>query len=129
MRTIKIALLLMSLTVISCKDSGTTGTTKTEDFKINYEDLKKRIKSLHRSLSNYEEVLNKNDLAYREYGDLAYWFYANLVAPALKNTKDLNQLIIVTDGELGHLPFEAFLVEPATPVCAAITVFLPISTL
>ena len=37
MRTIKFALLLMSLTVISCKDSGTTETTKTEDFKINYE--------------------------------------------------------------------------------------------
>jgi CHAT domain-containing protein len=87
---------------------------KIHDFKINYKDLKKRIKSLHHSLSNYDEVLKKNDLAYREYADLAYWFYANLVAPALKNRKDLNQLIIVTDGELGHLPFEAFLVEPAT---------------
>ena len=34
------------------------------------------------------------------------------MAPALKG-KAINSLIIVADGELGHLPFEAFLVEKA----------------
>ena len=39
--------------------------------------------------------------------------YQQLLAPVLASKKQIKQLIIVADGELGHLPFEAFLVEEA----------------
>jgi len=43
----------------------------------------------------------------------AHWFYKKLLTPVLKDQTGVKNLIIVTDGELGHLPFETFLVEQA----------------
>lgn len=74
-------------------------------FAVNEEDLRERIKVFHRSLSDY------NSKSHQEYIAQAHWFYKNLVQPAISHG-DINELVIVTDGELGHLPFEAFLVEP-----------------
>jgi len=48
--------------------------------------------------------------AYRNYTAVAHWFYKNLVAPALQD-QSLENLIVITDGALGHLPFEAFLTK------------------
>jgi CHAT domain-containing protein len=80
---------------------------------VTNKELKNRIKALHDALSNYEMIIKNKEKAYRVYSLQAHWFYQNLVEPALKNKKDIKHLIIVTDGELGHLPFETFLVEQA----------------
>jgi CHAT domain-containing protein len=80
---------------------------------VNNKELKNRIKALHHALNNYKIITKNKDKAYRKYTEQAHWFYLNLVAPALKDKKHIQNLILVTDGELGHLPFETFLIEKA----------------
>ncbi|BDS09461.1 CHAT domain-containing protein [Aureispira anguillae] len=70
--------------------------------------LKQNIKQFHDALSNYNRLVKQEEEAYALYTQQAYWFYKTLIAEALEGT-DSDQLIIVADGELGHLPFEAFL--------------------
>jgi len=81
---------------------------------ISNKKLKYRIKSLHRSLSNYKLVTENKNLSYKEYTEQAHWFYQNILAPVLANKPNVKNLIVVTDGELGHLPFETFLIEKAS---------------
>lgn len=76
---------------------------------VGNEELNNRINSLHRSLSDYQ-----SNASYQAYSEQAHWFYQNLVAQSLKDKGHINKLIIVTDGELGHLPFEAFLVDKSS---------------
>jgi CHAT domain-containing protein len=82
-------------------------------FVITNKELKKRIKALHHALNDYQTIIKNKEKAYRAYSQQAYWFYQNLIAPALNNKQHIQNLIVVTDGELGHLPFETFLVEQA----------------
>lgn len=86
---------------------------KIYDVAIHHEKLKQRIQSMHQSLSNYQFINQNKASAYREYTTQAFWFYQNFVAPSLEQAKDIERFIIVPDGELGHLPFESFLVEEA----------------
>ncbi len=74
--------------------------------------LKRKIKELRQSLSNYNEVIKNSKNNFREYTTTAQWFYEKMVAPALVNKAAIKRLVIITDGELGHLPFEVFLTEP-----------------
>ena len=76
---------------------------------ITNKELKDRIKELHFSLSDYTSKQSR-----QTYLSNAHWFYKHLIAPVLKDKSNITNLIIVTDGELGHLPFETFLVEEAT---------------
>lgn len=73
--------------------------------------LDKKITKFHRILSNYQLIVNDESKAYREYTNQAYWFYQNLLRPVLADKQGLENLLIITDGKLGHLPFEVFLVE------------------
>ena len=75
---------------------------------ITNQELTDRIHALHSALSDYG-----SDSAYFDYAEQAHWFYNKLVAPAIAGKNGITNLIIVPDGELGHLPFEAFLVEAA----------------
>ncbi len=77
---------------------------------VKLSDLKKRIKEFRHILSNYKSLSAYKERAGQVYCDVAYWFYENLLHPAL-NESSFENLIIVPDGELGHLPFEAFIVE------------------
>lgn len=80
---------------------------------LSNKSLNYHIKSFHSALSNYKVILENEERAYRDYTIHAHWFYKNLLAPVLKDKKNIQNLIIVTDGEIGHLPFETFLVEQA----------------
>lgn len=88
---------------------------------ISKKDLTQKIQSLHHALSDYKFIAQNPSEAYQEYTTAAHWFYKILVEPVFssnelgtgKNAKDIEHLIIVTDGELGFLPFESFLVKPA----------------
>jgi CHAT domain-containing protein len=75
--------------------------------------LRKNVKQLHQSLSDYQQLSKEKELNYKNYTELAHWFYEKLLAPVLQEGGGIENLIIVTDGELGHLPFESFLVEAA----------------
>jgi CHAT domain-containing protein/tetratricopeptide (TPR) repeat protein len=86
-----------------------------EQIPIDKKGFGYRIESLHNALSNYPLLIKEPFLSYNEYTKHAHWFYKNLLHPILSkstNNQGINHLIIVTDGALGHLPFETFLVEP-----------------
>jgi CHAT domain-containing protein/tetratricopeptide (TPR) repeat protein len=81
------------------------------NFPIEYRILASNIALLHRTLSDYNALGKSPQKAHKRYTKVAYWFYENLVAAVLKEKKGIDKLVVVTDRELGHLPFETFLVE------------------
>lgn len=76
-------------------------------------ELKQQIQTLRFVLSDYNMILKKENQAYQMYTRTAAWFYDKILDIALKD-KQYKNLIIVSDGELGHLPFETFLVKAPT---------------
>jgi len=76
--------------------------------------LAKKIQQMHDVLSNYQNLVQNADRVYQDYIDVAYWCYQKLIAPFQKELSSKKELLIVTDGELGHLPFGAFLTKKAT---------------
>jgi len=70
--------------------------------------LTQKIKDLRKALSNYAFIRKKPKEAYKLYHQTAFWFYDNLLEPAIHH-EEIKHLLIIPDGELGHLPFEAFL--------------------
>lgn len=79
---------------------------------ISRQQLNRRVKLFRQTLSNYRYIRVKPLQAFERYAESAHWFYKTLVAPALPHDS-INQVIFIPDGELGHLPFEAFLNSPA----------------
>lgn len=77
------------------------------------EDLHDKVSLFRKALSNYDFITEDKQEAYLLYTEIAHWFYEKMLSRALKN-KDVSQLVIVTDGLLGHLPFEAFLQKAAS---------------
>ena len=71
-------------------------------------EINKQIKALRLALTDYELINKDEKKAYTNYITSASWAYKNLLKPALINPS-INSLIIITDGELGHIPFETFL--------------------
>ncbi|CAA6825358.1 MAG: Unknown protein [uncultured Aureispira sp.] len=76
--------------------------------------LNQYINGLRLSLSDYDLIDKSQKEAYFLYTKSAEWLYQELVEKALKN-KAIKDIIIVTDGALGHIPFEVFLTKPAPP--------------
>lgn len=74
--------------------------------------LNEYINGLRMSLSDYELIDKSPKAAYILYTRSAEWLYQELLKKALEN-KQVENLIIVTDGALGHIPFEVFLTKPA----------------
>jgi CHAT domain-containing protein len=74
--------------------------------------LNEYINGLRVSLSDYDLIDESPREAYLLYTKSAKWLYEELVQKALKNKK-VKDIIIVTDGALGHIPFEVFLTKPA----------------
>jgi CHAT domain-containing protein/Tfp pilus assembly protein PilF len=80
---------------------------------INRSTLKTKISQLHGALSNYELLTTNKEKSYEAYVRPAHWFYEKLIAPIMEGASGIDHLIIVPDGELGHLPFETFLLQAA----------------
>jgi hypothetical protein len=77
---------------------------------VSRKTLHYRTKLLRQSLSNYQFLVNDKKKAYAQYTEQAHWFYTNFLAKLLEQIEeDKKHLILVTDDELGHLPFETFL--------------------
>ena len=80
------------------------------------------VDTLNQALSDilYLQSINPNSIrqdslslsSYQKYTQAAYLLYQQLLAPCLEN-KPVDQLIIVPDGQLGYLSFEALLKAPA----------------
>ncbi|MCP4439407.1 MAG: CHAT domain-containing protein [Aureispira sp.] len=82
------------------------------DLPISHTLLSKKIANLRNALSDYQLISKKPDEAYQLYTRTAHWFYENLIKTVLNN-ENIHHLLIIPDGELGHLPFEVFLSEQA----------------
>jgi CHAT domain-containing protein len=82
---------------------------------ISEDSVKMQTEKLHRCLSNYAEIKEDQAKAYRDYTEIAHWFYENMLAEPLKNAENIQHLIIISDGDLSHLPFETFLRTKAEP--------------
>ena len=79
---------------------------------IMYEDITVNVKMLRNALTNYPALKKDPETNYKNYTEIAYWFYQQLIEP-LTIGENIEHLIIIPDKELGHLPFETFLTEEA----------------
>ena len=79
----------------------------------NVHEIKKDF-PLEEWVKTFREANNKNSYTkkMKDYCDVANDLYQKLIAPVADDLKD--NLIIIPDGILGYLPFEALLVEPVT---------------
>lgn len=77
------------------------------------ETLNEKIHDFHHILSDYVVVRKDQDKSWTDYVELAHWFYLNLLNPVLESRNNISNLIIIPDGDLGHLPFETFLIAEA----------------
>lgn len=78
---------------------------------VSRKDLAVRVKKLRKVLSDYDFIESSPDEAYQSFVENAHWFHENLMKDIID--PDVERLLLVSDGELGHLPFEVFLTEPA----------------
>ncbi len=86
---------------------------KSYTLNVSPQELQKEAKNFHQLLSDYKQFKN-TAAAYENYTKMGYWFYATILKIALQDFPTHKQLIIVPDGELNYLPFEAFLTEKVT---------------
>lgn len=84
---------------------------KSYPLKIPLPILNEKIDSFRSSLVDYKGVMKFPQKAYQDYVKQAYWFYANLLEKSLSDFPNQEHLLIITDRQLGHLPFEAFLTK------------------
>jgi CHAT domain-containing protein len=80
---------------------------------ISKETLTAVINKLHGVLSGYQFLNTEPRMSHQIYTEQAHWLYKELIEPVLRDKIGIKNLVIITDGELGHIPFETFLVEGA----------------
>lgn len=73
-------------------------------------DYQKRIYNFQRALIDLNSALRKPAIAYNIFVEDAYFFYQKLLKDNIKDQP--KRLIIVPDGQLGYVPFEALLTAP-----------------
>ena len=67
--------------------------------------LNAQIKTLRKSLSNYDFILSNPKKSFQTFADQASLLYQQIIAPATAHLKSIDHLIIVPDDVLGHIPF------------------------
>lgn len=80
---------------------------------VSKKELTIQVRKMRKALSNYNFILKEKNKAYQLYTKTAYWFYQKMMEPMLRDKSKIRQLILIPDGELAHLPFEAFLTKNA----------------
>ncbi|EJF55098.1 hypothetical protein SapgrDRAFT_3461 [Saprospira grandis DSM 2844] len=80
-----------------------------KELPIQLEDLNKRINRLRKSLSNYSFIQSDSLKARTLYLQESQALYQQLLAPILGKQKQFDQLLIIPDAALAHIPFEALL--------------------
>lgn len=89
--------------------------TKINVYPINIDakDWMLKLNVNRQALTDFNWIVNHMDKAYENYTSTAHWLYNNILAMALEGNNKINRLIIITDRELGYLPFETLLTAPA----------------
>lgn len=76
---------------------------------LDMDSLQGHIEQLRHTLTDYSRLPQLGPGHDAEYAKSAYWLFDKIVALGLPKDKDYKELIIVPDGGLAHIPFEALL--------------------
>jgi CHAT domain-containing protein len=87
----------------------TPSTVQLQRLPIEKDKLQAQIKNFRKSLSNHAFIVNHEKEAYLLYTQTAFYLHQVLIAPIQKHLTNTQQLIIVPDNDLGHIPFETLL--------------------
>lgn len=79
-------------------------------LEITQKALNTRVAVFRKALSDYQFILNNPTESYQNYVQEAQWFYTHLLHPVMLDAT-ISNLVIIADGNLGHLPFEVFLTQ------------------
>lgn len=72
-------------------------------------EINQQIELFRKTISDYTFITKEEDKAYQSYTTSAFWLYENLLKPVLLS--DIQTLIIVPDGNISAIPFEALLTK------------------
>jgi len=78
---------------------------------IKSDSLAEQIKIYHGMLSNYSALKKSTKQRNQSFVNKSHWFYQQTIAPLASELKEIKHLIIIPDGELGHLPFGSFIIN------------------
>ncbi len=87
-----------------------------ETIELDHKNIKKYYNRLHGQLHEYEPTIlsdQEQQIQFDQFAEVAYGLYQELIYPVLTNT-EAEQLYIIPDGYLGHLPFHILLTTPPT---------------
>lgn len=82
------------------------------DLKLPQDSLAVSIKTFRQLLTTLPDQTDPSE-ATQQFKQQSHALYQHLLASALKPLQGIEQLIIIPDFTLGHLPFEVLLVQPA----------------
>lgn len=95
-----------SLFVISVRSEGSS--LRQTKLGIGFQDsVRKWIGFCRRPLESRDDI--------QEFGQLGHSLYQILLEPEIQQIGSIRHLLIIPDGVLGNLPFEALVTEPTTP--------------
>ncbi len=83
--------------------------TRIHALDINKTKLNISIDTFRKALSNYQFINQQKQAAGQLYIQTAYELYEQLILPAVADLAGIENLIIVPDYTLGHIPFESLL--------------------
>lgn len=83
--------------------------TRIHALDINKTKLNTSIDTFRKALSNYQFINQQKQAAGQLYIQTAYELYEQLILPAVADLAGIENLIIVPDYTLGHIPFESLL--------------------
>ncbi len=83
--------------------------TKVVPLNIPKDMLDYNVEKLRETLTDYQLVTLDPGRSYWQFTEHAYWCYEQLIKPIQSLLQGKDQLIIIPEGSLGHLPFETFL--------------------
>lgn len=76
---------------------------------VDQNELAKLVRKFRKSLSDYSFITNDSKKAFQEFCISSSALYELLLKPITKQLQEVDQLTIVPDGLLGHIPFEVLL--------------------
>lgn len=82
--------------------------TKLISLPIKSAELKKLIGDYRLNLTDYKLISSNPEISYEQFCKLSFSLFSKTINP-VAISKNIKHLIIVTDGELGHIPFETFI--------------------
>lgn len=86
--------------------------TQLYDLHVSKATLDRYVRRFRKALTKSRYIQDRPQQAYALFHETGQWLYQNLMAQALAPLTGIDQLIIIPDYTLGHLPFEVFVVTP-----------------